>query len=724
VTDGDELPTTLRDILLARCRDVTETAVSLLRTVAAAGRPVEHALLVRAVDVPEDDLVAAVRAAVDRQVLVSTVDGYWFRHALVAEALLAEALPGELIPLHRRLADAIERTPAVGAPPGQAPAARAAQRWAELARHRLAAREFGPGLVASVRAGLAAERSFAMSEALRHFERAIELWYDAPEAHGRADLGLVELQRHAAEMAYLVGATDRATALIRDAIAGTDDPTLKGTLYERYGRYLWSAASPVDVVIEAHRRAVTFVPDRPTPDRARVLAGLASVLMLDHRFAESRKVAERALIAARAAGAPEEAGHALSTLGIDLLELGDAAAGLAHVRAALEAARAADRIEDLHRAYANLSDALRASGQLAESASVALDGHASAQWRGAAWTYGDVLLANAIDALYLQGRWDEALGRLPDGPPARGYATSAATLSLAAARVLAATGRFGPAEEQLAAAGDRLGTTAHANLRVQAAIYRAEMALWQGRPAEALGRLHAAAPAFDGAARDPFAVHMAALGLRAVADLGPAGAVGRTGSVDAAGERYAAWVDALPDLPGAPAETLALHALARAELTRVVDAPDPRCWAGVAAAWDAFGCPHRRAYALWREAEAWLRDRRGRRAAQQRLVTAAEIATKLGALPLLQHVEALAARSRLELTGERRPAPEPAPYELTPREREVLTLIAAGCTNRQIARTLFISERTVSIHVSRVLGKLGVGNRAAAAATAHREGLA
>ncbi|MGZ0235660.1 helix-turn-helix domain-containing protein, partial [Streptomyces sp. CPS1] len=60
---------------------------------------------------------------------------------------------------------------------------------------------------------------------------------------------------------------------------------------------------------------------------------------------------------------------------------------------------------------------------------------------------------------------------------------------------------------------------------------------------------------------------------------------------------------------------------------------------------------------------------------------------------------------------------------LTTREREVLRLVAAGRTNRQIAEELFISPKTVSVHVSNILAKLGVSSRGEAAALAHRLGL-
>ncbi|KGM14769.1 hypothetical protein N867_16195, partial [Actinotalea fermentans ATCC 43279 = JCM 9966 = DSM 3133] len=60
---------------------------------------------------------------------------------------------------------------------------------------------------------------------------------------------------------------------------------------------------------------------------------------------------------------------------------------------------------------------------------------------------------------------------------------------------------------------------------------------------------------------------------------------------------------------------------------------------------------------------------------------------------------------------------------LTEREAEVLELVAQGLTNRQIGERLFISGKTVSVHVSNVLAKLGVTGRAEAVAVAHRRGL-
>ena len=82
------------------------------------------------------------------------------------------------------------------------------------------------------------------------------------------------------------------------------------------------------------------------------------------------------------------------------------------------------------------------------------------------------------------------------------------------------------------------------------------------------------------------------------------------------------------------------------------------------------------------------------------------------------------ARIRLETVAEPvADEPEPAPLGLTPREHEVLLLVAEGRTNREIGTELYMSEKTASVHVSRILAKLDVGGRVEAAAVAHRLGL-
>ncbi|MEU4637998.1 response regulator transcription factor, partial [Micromonospora chalcea] len=103
--------------------------------------------------------------------------------------------------------------------------------------------------------------------------------------------------------------------------------------------------------------------------------------------------------------------------------------------------------------------------------------------------------------------------------------------------------------------------------------------------------------------------------------------------------------------------------------------------------------------------------------AVNRLAKTVEVAARLGATPLGEQAATLARRVGLRGTG------RPGPDLLTSREREVLRLVAEGHSNSRIAERLFISPKTASVHVSRIIAKLDVTNRVEAAALAHRLGL-
>ena len=148
-------------------------------------------------------------------------------------------------------------------------------------------------------------------------------------------------------------------------------------------------------------------------------------------------------------------------------------------------------------------------------------------------------------------------------------------------------------------------------------------------------------------------------------------------------------------------------------------------WDGVAAAWAALAQPQPEAYALLRAASA-ASAAGNREGAAVRLGRAADLAGRLGARPLLEQISSLARRARVDLPslpGQRVQPEAAAPFGLTERELEVLRLVAAGRSNRDIAAELFISPKTASVHVSNILGKLGVSSRGEAAATAYRQRL-
>jgi DNA-binding CsgD family transcriptional regulator len=181
--------------------------------------------------------------------------------------------------------------------------------------------------------------------------------------------------------------------------------------------------------------------------------------------------------------------------------------------------------------------------------------------------------------------------------------------------------------------------------------------------------------------------------------------------------------------PVAPAagpspRSAATAATCQAELARGERRNDPGLWQEARAAWSAVNCPVRSAYAGWREAEAALAARRTADGTAALRRTHAE-ATAMGMRLLVREVEALARWSRVDLLDRAEPlAPSLLDgYNLTAREREILGELAAGRSNQEIADALFISVKTVSVHVTNILRKLDVRGRQEAARLAHRHGV-
>jgi DNA-binding CsgD family transcriptional regulator len=166
-------------------------------------------------------------------------------------------------------------------------------------------------------------------------------------------------------------------------------------------------------------------------------------------------------------------------------------------------------------------------------------------------------------------------------------------------------------------------------------------------------------------------------------------------------------------------------ATAEAEYSRLTGTSDPGMWFEAVERWRGLGNPQQRAYAQLRMAEAVLDSSGDRDVAATALREAHDTASTLRVIPLQGEIEALATRGRLGIEGV--VAVEPAPpadrVVLTARERDVLRLVAAGHTNREIGDRLFISEKTASVHVSNAMAKLGSLSRYEAAAVAEKQGL-
>ena len=261
------------------------------------------------------------------------------------------------------------------------------------------------------------------------------------------------------------------------------------------------------------------------------------------------------------------------------------------------------------------------------------------------------------------------------------------------------------------------------------------MQLWLGQPESALTDVTQALDAVAGTSQERFAGQLFCLGARALADLAERARARQDPAAEASVRQHGSLLARRltdtthhPFAPGThmPATAAAERALWDAELTRLSGAADPAAWQAAADVWQQLGRPYPAAYAQWRHAEALLASAAGAEPAAEPLRAAHAAAARLGAAPLRTQVEALARRARISLTAaEPEPAPAPArPHGLTDREADVLRLLAAGHTNREIGQQLFMSPKTASVHVTSILRKLAVRDRVQAAAIAIRLGLA
>jgi DNA-binding CsgD family transcriptional regulator len=427
--------------------------------------------------------------------------------------------------------------------------------------------------------------------------------------------------------------------------------------------------------------------------------------------------ARRAIAVAHAAGAERDEADARITLAVCRCEAGDADGALALLEQARPFVARTDDLRLLQRFYTNGSHIWMALGRYEESVAVAREGIAAHARAGLAGQVRAGIQENAAGSLSALGRPAEAAALLGGEPVPVGPDTICVHLRLAEAALL--QGDLDGAAERLARAAEVPGLEAGVVMMLH--TLDAEAALWRDDLLGAVDAVRRGERALvESAPLD--AAPLLAVALRVQADGAEAGALEPDAARREADRllRVLLRVAAVGDLP-LPAVTQ-YAAVGAAEHARLAPGgPDPARWTAAAAGWEALGRPYEAAYAHWRAAEALAQARGDRDELARCLVAAHGAAAGMGATHLAVSVRRLARRARVGLPGVRED--EEAFADLTAREREVLVLVAAGRTNREVAETLFISEKTASVHVSNILRKLGVGNRGEAAAAAFRAGL-
>ncbi|MEZ0068530.1 DNA-binding CsgD family transcriptional regulator/tetratricopeptide (TPR) repeat protein [Streptacidiphilus sp. MAP12-20] len=733
------LTDTLRDLLLVRIEALPEDTQSLLRVLAQGGSRVEHGLLAAVVDaigtLDEDGLIDALRTAVGANIIQQTSDGdgYRFRHALVREAVSDDLMPGEITRINRRYALVLEADPMLIS---------ADQRSARLAGYWYCAHDAARAVPAVLHAGREARRRNAFAEQLRMLDRALELWDDVPEdvrdtlrdydhadesypacscepGSSHDDCGavqLVDLLAEATVAARLSGETDRGLRYTKRALRLIDESKTpeRAAWFKlsraRALRYDVGAAPEKDL-----ERALELLEGRkPSAVLAELLHRQACDGLLGVPTREHLDIARRSAEIAEQVGATSLRLHARLTLGMLHCAFGELDAGAALLGELLEQAEASGDVDLRSRVYTNLASHHEIQGRSRQAAEVARAGLAMIRANGMTGYSGTIILGNLAEPLISLGELDEAERLLAEEPDWSGQRAHRDFMERLRGEVALLRGDVAGAAEHLAECR-RTGMLWQPQKLVPTALLGLRIAVAQGRYAEARAELTAVLEGERAEGHDRVWWSLLAAGAAVEADARhlPTMAPGRAEVLTRIREAASGLTTELPLLAG-------WSAVLDAELARAEGTATTAQWRRATDALATLECPHPRNLAWYRLAEALAAD--GDRTAASAAAREAEaLGCRQGNQLLLHDLRLLADRARLSLSEE--PAQVVADddsFHLTPREQDVLKLLALGRTNRQIAEELFISPKTASVHVSNILAKLDVTGRGEAAAVAHR----
>lgn len=684
------LPEGLRDLLLARFDRLGDDARHVVQVVSGAERPLSHPLITRLGDLPEQRLDEAIREATRSGILVVVDDDYRFRHALLREAVHDDLLPGERARLHRAYAETLEAQCA-GSDSADA---------AALAYHWQLAQDDRKALIAAADAMRHAKAQYAFASAARFGELALELWPLVPDAAAAARVERLDLLLVLGSILRNAGDGERALAVANLALGEVDpqtiDPRLHARLLRNKALYLVNLGrlGAIPLLQQALSIAEEHVGDEVF--RAELLNQLASRRMIAGDREEAIRLADEAERGAAGAESTDQLSIAANVRGGSLAHLGDVEAGVREYERARELATGSNA-EMRYRV--NYSDLLTLLGRYREAVEVAEEGLRRARELRVERTSGSIMAQNMVVPLLELGEIDRVEEMLSRDFVQGTLRVFRMYMSMTRVRVLAWRGRSAEAAEMLR---DWLPAFEETGV--------SERQIWYDRVmmtvavAESEGDLRGALDAILEMLRgdQPALLHQRRLLLEAGAIIAELRAEGADVGA-ASGSIRAAWI-------AQPAQ------LQRDAWSSVLDAlldPRPHTLDEALRRAEGEDVPVTFRVVLRLERARMLVHDGDRAAASSVLAEASALAERLGNAQLQASVTRFATDAGL---GLRSSAPSSAGADpLTARERQVLELIAEGLSNRQIGERLFISVKTVSVHVSAVLRKLRVSTRTEAA---------
>jgi DNA-binding CsgD family transcriptional regulator len=724
--DGRLVPPGLADLFLSRLDDLAAATVEVLRVASVGGTVIDALLLEAVASESPAALDAALREAVDANLLVRRGDLLAFRHALLRDAIYGDVLPAELLRAHARYGDAVRRRIAHAAGPASAALegdAGGMADWGLLAYHLAAAGDLAGALPAAVHAGREAAR-LGLPEAVTHLERVLGWWGQVLEPEGLAGMSRAELLCLAAAPVATAGDPGRAHELLAQALELVDvdrEPLLASRIYAVRADHVAAAVGDPKEQQVALDRAVAYAEGTTSPELAHALAVAASYQFAYHgRNREARRLAARAQEVARAVGADADEAMAALLVALSQLSTGELDEGLADAQAAMDRFERSGPASDVLLYAGVYAFSLGASGHPEDGIALA---QRSAQRAAALGLPAAQFYCTGAD-IFLSGR----VGRLAEAEQLIAALLSGWQPGLARAVIASVVAELWtrrgdhPAaleafEEVRAyfegpdAAGNSLG-----DLSPMIDVYLA-----LGRPDDAAELAAQVANACDDLDGD---LDLATLARRTLAAVAAVRVDHRTVHEDllSRGERFLA---AARDVPGGCRwGTAGAGELAAADAWHAActGAPTLLAWQQCREAWQATGFEYDALEATMALASAGFAEGE-RDTGQQALRAAWATSRRIGANGITRAAAALARRTRTSLEAGTTTSGG-AGAGLTGRERQVLSLVAAGRSNPQIATELFLARKTASAHVSRILAKLGVASRGEAAAYAWAHGLA